>query len=806
MNKLILKGCSAICICLLCITIIGTLNVSAEEKWEEPLSEMRGTWVATAWNIDIKRQGGTDASAIESYKAEFRQILANIVAQNMNAMFFQVHPMNDAFYPSKYNPWSEYMCGYGVDAGWDPLAWMIDECHKVGVEFHAWLNPYRVASFGSSTGINFGTSSQAEMDEFKWSYAQTKKSSLPKEYDNPLLKYENKEEYLKNCILGAEGDDIFIYLNPASPATIRHLRNTISELVTNYNLDGVHMDDYFYCSDMEPSLEKADYNAYLAGGGTLSNEDFCRSNTYKMVQNLQEVVDSYNKTRGDARYVSFGISPQGSYENNYRFLMADVKKWIEDELIEYVLPQVYGNMAGTYPTQVKFWAETVAPTDVKLYLGLSLSSNLGSTYEVRDQIKYVHDRPELYKNVDGYVFWSYKSWALQQQSGAFKLVKQYYKKPATTPVHETVANSNANSLVNMTCRAITGAYEVSFNEIPEARGYALYAFVNGEEMVFDKGHLKTLFVQTTGSLKRTYQLATTDNVIFVLKTIDLNNNVSTEYTTFDSKNADVNRAPNPVEVVFNNGEANALYESAINIRFALPSDPDGDDVTYQVLVSITGRDGNYRYAPDSVQMVPGEYNATFIGFMEAEEVCVRVTISDGMNETVCYSNPVKVAKKVEPINTAPTIGDAVFNEGTSKAETNKDITIFVPYGVDAEGDELTYDIKLSIEGKDGSYDFVPENITYGENGISATFKTTAEFSDVCVRVNVNDGLLTTTTYSNVISIEKPAEKTCDEDPTQEKCQKAEEPKKGCKKKNSAILIFSLITSISVLGIALKKEQ
>ena len=106
---------------------------------------MRAAWVATVYNIDIRQQGSSSVESIESWKQEYIKILNTLEEFNMNTIIFQIRPMNDAFYESELNPWSQFFCGFqGCDPGWDPLPWLIEETHKRGMEFHAWLNPYRV--------------------------------------------------------------------------------------------------------------------------------------------------------------------------------------------------------------------------------------------------------------------------------------------------------------------------------------------------------------------------------------------------------------------------------------------------------------------------------------------------------------------------------------------------------------------------------------------------------------------------------------------------------------------------------------
>ena len=121
-------------------------GVSTLKPYTPEMVEMRAVWVATVSNIDFKKQSGTSEADINDWKARYIKVLDNAEAKNLNTIIFQIRPNNDAFYPSKYNPWSEYLVGYGVDPGWDPLEWMLEVTHARGMEFHAWLNPYRTST------------------------------------------------------------------------------------------------------------------------------------------------------------------------------------------------------------------------------------------------------------------------------------------------------------------------------------------------------------------------------------------------------------------------------------------------------------------------------------------------------------------------------------------------------------------------------------------------------------------------------------------------------------------------------------
>ena len=252
----------------------------------DSLEELRGVWVSTVSNLDITKQNGKTEKAINDYKNELIDILNKAESYGINAIFFQVRPSNDAFYESEYNPWSQFFYQHGVNPGWDMLSWFIEECHNRGIEFHAWLNPYRV----TASKVASFSDGEAKINEYKFNLRAQAQNLYPN-INNPL-NIQDDEEFLSTIVLGAEGQMV---LNPAKEATINHVTNTIKELIEKYNVDGVHFDDYFYPSGgIETKYDSQDYNAYKQAGGTLGIEDWRRDNVDRMVKSVSDVVAEYN--------------------------------------------------------------------------------------------------------------------------------------------------------------------------------------------------------------------------------------------------------------------------------------------------------------------------------------------------------------------------------------------------------------------------------------------------------------------------------------------------------------------------------
>jgi uncharacterized lipoprotein YddW (UPF0748 family) len=335
-----------ICSILFLLILVGCSGVdkkaSLVNEGEKP--EFRGVWIASVVNINWPKTVGTGKDARRKQKREFIKLLDEVVEMNMNAVVVQIRPTADTLYPSSFEPWSKYLTGtQGVSPGWDPLQFMIEEAHKRNLQFHAWFNPYRVTM---------------------------KKEDVPMSTHPAMLNPEWTFRY------GGK-----LYYNPGVPEAMNYSIDNIMEVVKNYDIDGVHMDDYFY--PYPANGEKlSDWKTYLKYGKEFSvAADWRRDNVDKFIKTLS---DRMKKEKPD---VQFGISPFGVWRNydidksgsktkagitNYDTLYADTRKWIEKGWIDYIVPQIYWNQgfrAAEYNTLVNWWADEVRGTDVKLYIG-----------------------------------------------------------------------------------------------------------------------------------------------------------------------------------------------------------------------------------------------------------------------------------------------------------------------------------------------------------------------------------------------------------------------------------------------------
>jgi len=371
--------------------------------------EFRGVWIATVANIDWPV---SPDSPWEVQKLEFVKLLDYYKNLNFNAVIVQIRTSGDAFYPSNLAPWSKYLTGKQGQAPKtqeNPLTWMIKEAHDRGLEFHAWLNPYRAT-------MTLSTEELSPEHDFNT-------------HRNWMLKYGTKW-----------------YYDPGLPEVKNHLLAIIKEVVANYDVDAIHFDDYFY-PYREPKLEfpdKASFDKYKKPGQT--RDDWRRQNVNELIFALNQEIKSQKP------WVQFGISPFGVWRNqdkdpkgsptragqtNYDDLFADVLLWMKNGWIDYLIPQLYWSMEhplASYRKLADWWSNNSYNTNV--YIG-------NGTYKIREdsdqawkvpselntQVNYTRTFPQI----NGNAFFSAKSLYVKNQDIADLLKKEVYDKPTLPP-------------------------------------------------------------------------------------------------------------------------------------------------------------------------------------------------------------------------------------------------------------------------------------------------------------------------------------------------------------------------------------
>lgn len=374
-----------------------------------PKKEFRGVWIATVANIDWPKHPNDDVS---KKKRDFIEILDFYQNMNFNAAIVQVRTAGDALYPTDLAPWSRYLSGEEGTApqGFDePLKWMIEETHKRGMEFHAWLNPYRAT-------VSLDTSLLSQKHDY---------------YQHPdwIIQYGKKN-----------------YYNPGIPAVREKFNKIIEELVTLYEVDAIHFDDYFYPYKVEGEIfdDAATYSKYGLPDQTL--EDWRRSNVDSLVQDVHKTIKKHKP------WVQFGISPFGVWKNKstdamgsdtkagqttYEDLFADPVLWVQEGWLDYLAPQVYWSM--DYPVAshkiITSWWDQHTP-NTNLYIGngtYKIKNNADKAWDKNNEIpKQLNFAREL-DHIDGNIFFSAKSLIGQHEKVNEKLQKKYYRLPAENP-------------------------------------------------------------------------------------------------------------------------------------------------------------------------------------------------------------------------------------------------------------------------------------------------------------------------------------------------------------------------------------
>ncbi|MCM0060230.1 MAG: family 10 glycosylhydrolase [Algoriphagus sp.] len=374
--------------------------------------EFRGVWIATVANIDWPL---SPTDPWEKQKKDYLALLDYYKGLHFNAVIVQIRTAGDAFYPTDLAPWSKYLTGQQGTAPKtqeDPLTWLIDAAHQRGLEFHAWLNPYRATMDLNTAGLSpehdFNT-------HRKW-----------------MLNYGSKW-----------------YYDPGLPEVKAHLLQIIDEVVVNYDIDAIHFDDYFY-PYREPNLEfpdQASYAAYKKPGQ--AKDDWRRQNVDELILALSQTIKSKKP------WVQFGISPFGVWRNkskdpkgsptqagqtNYDDLFADVLLWMKNGWIDYLIPQLYWSMEhrlASHRILADWWSNT--SYGVPIYLG-------NGPYKIRDdsdaawkepkelitQVNYGRTLPQI----QGNAFFSAKSMYQKNQDIAQLLKTEVYDRPVLPPAFE----------------------------------------------------------------------------------------------------------------------------------------------------------------------------------------------------------------------------------------------------------------------------------------------------------------------------------------------------------------------------------
>lgn len=450
---------------LLCVFFLllmaGGVFAQVQTGSAYPKREFRAAWIQSV-------NGQFRGMPTEKLKQNLIGQLNSLQKAGINAIIFQVRPEADALYASRLEPWSRFLTGVQGKAPepyWDPMQFMIDECHKRGMEFHAWINPYRTKT--------------------------TLKSELA-----PNHVYNIHPEWFVTY-----GDQL--YFDPALPESRRHICMVVSDIVSRYDVDAIHMDDYFYPYPIKGKDFPDDASFARFGGGFSNKGDWRRSNVNVLIKKLHETI------REIKPWVKFGVSPFGIYRNessdplgsktkglqNYDDLYADVLLWAREGWIDYNIPQIYwhiGHPVADYETLVKWWARNTE--NRPLFIGQSVMNTVQNADPKNPSINQLPRKMALqraYQTIGGSCQWPAS--AVVENAGKYRdaLIAEYHKYPALPPVFDFMDNEAPAKVRRMKSVWTEDGYILFWTapkykeEMNRAVQYVVYRFNDKERVNID---------------------------------------------------------------------------------------------------------------------------------------------------------------------------------------------------------------------------------------------------------------------------------------------------------------------------------
>jgi uncharacterized lipoprotein YddW (UPF0748 family) len=445
-----------ILLALICLTA-NVVKAAGNSK-----REFRGAWIQCV-------NGQFQGLGKDKMQSTLRQQLDELQNDGVNAIIFQVRAECDALYESPYEPWSRFLTGVQGKAPvpyWDPLAWMVEECHKRGMEIHAWINPYRAKTKGTVALAN---------------------NHVAITHPERVFAYDSQ----------------FI-LNPGQPQNRDYICKIAADIVRRYDIDGFHIDDYFYPYPAAGQVipDDKEYKAY--SNGIANRGDWRRYNVDLFIKQLYETIHEVKP------WVKFGVSPFGIYRNkksapeigsetnglqNYDDLYADVLKWVNNGWVDYCVPQIYwqiGHTAADYATLIKWWNRYCA--NRPLFIGEDVErtvkyADLQNPNNNQMPAKYaLHSQMN---NVNGTVLWYAKAVADNVGNYGHVLRDSYWRHPALQPAMPFIDNKAPNKPRKLKAIWMPDGYYLfwvapkgkNWNDV--ASKYVVYRFEKGEKINLD---------------------------------------------------------------------------------------------------------------------------------------------------------------------------------------------------------------------------------------------------------------------------------------------------------------------------------
>ncbi|MCH5307325.1 MAG: family 10 glycosylhydrolase [Prevotella sp.] len=450
-------------------------SASAQQK-----REFRGAWIQCV-------NGQFRGIGTEVMQKTLRYQLDELQKDGCNAIIFQVRPECDALYESKLEPWSYYLTGEQGRAPqpyWDPLQWMVAECHRRGMELHAWINPYRAKT--------------------KTPHASAA-NHVVRQHPERCFQYDG-----------------LTLLNPALSENRDYICEVVKDIVERYDVDGLHIDDYFYPYPVAGVTIPDDVYYQVRDNRSLSIGDWRRDNVNQFVRQLSETI---HQTKP---WVKFGVSPFGIYRNqrndpngsrtnglqNYDDLYADILLWVNEGWIDYCVPQLYweiGNKAADYDELIRWWNRNCSR--VPLYIGEDIERTVKHPDRQNPQQHQLSAKMALHKqmeNVKGTVLWYAKTAVDNVGHYGTSLRNNYWRTPALQPLMPHIDKKAPNKVRKMKVMDVDGQKVLFWTE-PKAKRwgdiasrYVVYRFDKGEKVNIDvPSHIVAVTAQPYYDLPKT---------------------------------------------------------------------------------------------------------------------------------------------------------------------------------------------------------------------------------------------------------------------------------------------------------------
>lgn len=439
------------------LTLLFACAILVLHAQEYPKREFRGAWIQA---VNGQFQGMSPQKMQETLISQL-----NILQEaGINAIIFQIRPEADALYASKYEPWSRFLTGVQGKAPnpyWDPLQFMIDECHKRNMELHAWINPYRAKTKGTvSVAGNHPT----------------------KLYPDRFIEYDGQ-----------------LYFDPGFPENRAYICRIVKDILERYDVDAIHMDDYFYPYPSPGKTIRDDVSFAQYGTGYANREDWRRNNVNQLIKEMHETI------RATKPWVKFGISPFGIYRNqkndpngsqtnglqNYDDLYADILLWVNNGWVDYNIPQVYweiGHPAADYQELVKWWATHA--DNRPLFIGQDVMRTVKKADLQNPNIHQQARKMQLqrsYPAIEGSCQW-YAA-AVVDNPGNYRttLTRYYHRYPALQPLYPFIDKKAPGKVRKVKDIWMSDGYVLFWTapkaktEMDKAIEYVVYRFKKGEK-------------------------------------------------------------------------------------------------------------------------------------------------------------------------------------------------------------------------------------------------------------------------------------------------------------------------------------